>query len=139
LSLLYLVDNDRRLAFGVFGRTHGQELDWFRDLTVALDNEPSGVATAVLEAAPFAVYDVQASTIVSPRLAQATGARSAAFVPLLANERVIGVLVVGTTAGRRAFSSEEVTLLRTGAGEAGLARGLVRAPAARKRASEGAR
>jgi len=121
LSLLYLVDNERPVASGVLGRDHGRELDWFREITVELDTEPSGVSTAVAEATPFAVYDVQTSTIVSPRLAQATGARSAAFVPLLANERVIGVLVVGTTSGLRAFSGEELTLLRTVAGEAALA------------------
>ena len=86
LSLLYVVDNDTRTATGVMGRDQGRPLDWFRDLTVDLDNEPSGVATAVFEAAPFAVYDVRASKIVSPRLAQATGARSAAFVPLLADD-----------------------------------------------------
>jgi two-component system phosphate regulon sensor histidine kinase PhoR len=121
LSMLYLVDNERRVASGLLGRDHGSELEWFRAITVELDDEPSGVATAVFEAAPFAVYDVRTSTIVSPRLAQATGARSAAFVPLLANERVIGVLVVGTTSGLRAFSGEELTLLRTVAGEAALA------------------
>jgi len=104
LSLLYIVDDEGRIATGSLGRDHGEELAWFRDLTVDLDNEPSGVSTAVFEAAPFAVYDIQASAIVSPRLAQATGARSAAFVPLLANERVLGVLVVGTTSKLRTFS-----------------------------------
>ena len=48
----------------------------------------------------------------------ATGARSAAFVPLLADGRVIGVLVVGTTSQPRAFSTEELMLLQTVAGEA---------------------
>src|SRR5436190_1633240 len=136
LSLLYLVDNERRIASAVLGRDKGRELDWFRDVTVYLDTEPSGVSTAVFEAAPFAVYDVRTSTIVSPRLAQATGARSAAFVPLLANERVIGVLVVGTTSGLRAFSSDELTLLRTVAGEAALALDRARSTAALKEALE---
>jgi PAS domain S-box-containing protein len=136
LSLLYLVDNDRRVARGTLGRDDGAELDWFPDITVDLDNEPSGVATAVFEAAPFAVYDVRSSKIVSPRLAQATGARSAAFVPLLANERVIGVLVVGTTSRLRAFSSEELALLRTVAGEAALALDRTRSTAALEDALE---
>jgi len=132
LSLLYLVDDERRIASAVLGRDQGRELDWFRDVTVDLDTEPSGVSTAVFEAAPFAVYDVRTSKIVSPRLAEATGARSAAFVPLLANERVIGVLVVGTTSGVRAFSNEELTLLRTVAGEAALALDRTRSTAALK-------
>ena len=136
LSLLYLVDNERRLASGLLGRDDGHELAWFGEITVDLDNESSGVSTAVFEAAPFAVYDVRSSKIVSPRLAQATGARSAAFVPLLANERVIGVLVVGTTSELRAFSSEELTLLRTVAGEAALALDRTRSTAALKEALE---
>jgi PAS domain S-box-containing protein len=121
LSLLYVVDNDRRVASGVLGRDRGKELDWFRSMTVDLDAEPSGVSTAVAEAAPLAVDDVRASRIVSQRLAQATGARSAAFVPLVADERVIGVLVVGTMSGLRSFSGEELALLRAVAGEAALA------------------
>jgi two-component system phosphate regulon sensor histidine kinase PhoR len=136
LSLLYLVDNERRRASGLLGRDHGRELEWFRAITVDLDTEPSGVSTAVFEAAPFAVYDVRTSKIVSPRLSQATGARSAAFVPLLANERVIGVLVVGTTSGLRPFSSEELALLRTVAGEAALALDRTRSTAALKHALE---
>ncbi len=136
LSLLYLVDDERRLASGLLGRDDGRELAWFGEITVDLDNESSGVSTAVFEAAPFAVYDVRSSKIVSPRLAQATGARSAAFVPLLANERVIGVLVVGTTSELRAFSSEELTLLRTVAGEAALALDRTRSTAALKDALE---
>ena len=136
LSLLYVVDNERRVATGLLGRGHGKELDWFRSITVDLDSEPSGVSTAVFEAAPFAVYDVRASTIVSPRLVQATGSRSAAFIPLLADERVIGVLVVGTTSELRAFSSEELALLRTVAGEAALALDRIRSTAALREALE---
>src|SRR3954469_8933333 len=136
LSLLYVVDDERRIASGLLGRDHGVELDWFRDLTVDLDTEPSGVSTAVFEATPSAVYDIRASGIVSPRVAQAAGARSAAFVPLLANERVIGVLVVGTTSSLRTFSSEELTLLKTVAGEAALALDRTRSTAALRAALE---
>ncbi len=136
LSLLYVVDHEHGVASGLLGRDHGRELDWFRSITVDLDSEPSGVSTAVFEAAPFAVYDVRASAIVSPRLAEATGARSAAFVPLVADERVIGVLVVGTTSGLRAFSSDELALLRTVAGEAALALDRIRSTAALREALE---
>src|SRR5262245_66554633 len=79
LSLLYLVDSEGRIASGLLGRGRGRELDWFREITVDLGNEPSGVSRAVFEVAPLAVDDVRRSTIVSPRLAEATGARSAAF------------------------------------------------------------
>ena len=121
LAGLFLVDEEARVASGVMGRVGGNELDWFRDVQIDLEHEPSGVATATFEAAPFAVYDAPASKIVSSRLVEATGAKSAAFVPLLANRRVIGVLVVGTTTQPRAFSTEELTLLQTVAGEAALA------------------
>jgi PAS domain S-box-containing protein len=136
LSLLFVIDNERRIATGLLGRGSGKELDWFRAITVDLDNEPSGVSTAFFEAAPFAVYDVRASTIVSPRLAQATGSRSAAFIPLLADERVIGVLVVGTTSELRAFSTEQLALLRTVAGEAALALDRIRSTSALRAALE---
>ena len=136
LSLLYVVDHEHGTASGLLGRDRGKELDWFRSVSVDLDSEPSGVSTAVFEAAPFAVYDVRASAIVSPRLAQATGARSAAFVPLVADERVIGVLVVGTTSGLRAFSSDELALLRTVAGEAALALDRIRSTSALRDALE---
>ena len=121
LACLFLVDDGARSASGLIGRVGGRELDWFPGVQIELESEPSGVATAVYEAAPFAVYDAEASKIVSTRLVAATGAKSAAFVPLLANRRVIGVLVVGTTSQRRAFSTEELMVLQTVAGEAALA------------------
>jgi PAS domain S-box-containing protein len=130
IACLFLVDDEARVASGVIGRVRGRELDWFPEVRIDLENEPSGVATATYEAAPFAVYDAPASNIVSNRLVEATGAKSAAFVPLLANRRVIGVLVVGTTTQPRAFSTEELMLLQTVAGEAALALARTRSTAA---------
>ena len=46
------------------------------------------MATAVYEAAPFAVYDAAASKIVSSRLVETIGAKSLAFIPLIVEERV---------------------------------------------------
>src|SRR5436309_6264451 len=130
LACLFLVDDEAREASGVIGRVGSRELDWFPDLRIDLEHEPSGVATAVYEAAPVAVYDAEGSKIVSKRLVAATGVKSAAFVPLLADRRVIGVLVVGTTSEPRAFSSEELMLLQTVAGEAALALARTRSSAA---------
>jgi PAS domain S-box-containing protein len=118
ISGLFLVDTDSRSASGVAGRLNGEELSWFPGVRIDLDNEPSGVATATFEAAPFAVYDASASKIVSPRLVQATGTKSVAFVPLIAHERVIGVLVAGTVSGPHAFESDELALLQRVAGKA---------------------
>jgi PAS domain S-box-containing protein len=121
LACLVLVDTEGRTASGLVGRVRERELEWFPDVRIDLANEPSGVATAVFEAAPFAVYDAQASRVVSRRLVDATGAKSVAFVPLILHERVIGVLVVGMVTQPRAFEAEELGLLQRIAGEAVLA------------------
>jgi PAS domain S-box-containing protein len=136
LACLLLVDESSRAASGLTGRVQGRELDWFPDVRIDLDNEPSGVATAAFEAAPFAVYDAQTSKVVSRRLVEATRAKSVAFVPLLADERVIAVLVVGTVTRPRAFGSDELALLQTLAGEAALALDRTRSTAALAEALE---
>jgi PAS domain S-box-containing protein len=121
LAAVFVVDYETRIASGLLGRVNGRPLDWFSEARIDLDNEPSGVGTAVFEASAFAVYDAPASKIVSRRLAEATGAKSVAFVPLVAEERVIAVLVVGSVSKPRAFASEELTLLQAIAAEAALA------------------
>ena len=130
LACLMLVDDDSRTASGLIGRVQGRALDWFPEARIDLVNEPSGVATAVFESTPFAVYDAHASKIVSPRLVEATGAKSVAFVPLIADEHVIAVLVVGTVNQPRAFADKELALLQTLAGEAALALGRARSTVA---------
>src|SRR5207237_3735772 len=92
-----------------------------RDIRLDLANEPSGIASAVFEAAPVAIYDVEGSTRVSPRLVEAVGAKSGVWVPLISEERVLGVLVAATTGERRAFTTEEITLMQALAGDAALA------------------
>ncbi|HEX6664453.1 MAG TPA: GAF domain-containing protein [Gaiellaceae bacterium] len=121
IACLLLVDDDRREASGLFGRALGRELDWLSDVRIDLDHEPSGVAIAAREATPFVVYDAASSKVVSPRLVEAAGAKSLAFVPLVADERVIAVLVVGTVTEPRSFIAKDLNLLQTVAGEAALA------------------
>ena len=55
------------------------------------------MASAAFEVAPVTVYDTDTSPLVNKAVAEAVGARSAAFVPLVAGERVIAVLAVATT------------------------------------------
>jgi PAS domain S-box-containing protein len=136
VSGLFLIDEDSRTASGVVGRVKGRELPWFPGLRIDLDNEPSGVATATFDAAPFAVYDAAASKILSPRLVQATGTKSVAFVPLVAHEQVIAVLVAGTVSRPRAFESDDLTLLQKVAGEAAPALDRVRSTSALAEALE---
>jgi PAS domain S-box-containing protein len=113
LACLMLLDEDARQATGLIGRVRGRDLEWFPEARIDLDSEPSGVATAAYEGAPFAVYDAKASKIVSRRLVDATGAKSVAFVPLIAGERVVAVLVVGSVMQPRAFGTDELVRLQT--------------------------
>jgi PAS domain S-box-containing protein len=121
VSALALVADDGRTAQGCLLRKDGQELDWFNDVRFDLEHEPSGIATAVFEGGPFAVFDASASTKVSRKLVDAVGAKSTAYVPLIMEERVIAVLVVASTNEPRAFATNELNLLQALAGDAALA------------------
>ena len=124
------VDDDRKRATGVYGERDRAAAPWWDDLEVDLDREPSGIASAVFDAAPVTVFDIASSPLVSRRLAELVGAESGAWIPLIAQERVIGVLVAASTAGKRAFSREELALLQALAAEAALALERLRSAAA---------
>jgi PAS domain S-box-containing protein len=116
-----VVSDDGRLGEGVYAELAGREAPWWRKADVDLRNEPSGIASAVFDAAPVTVYDVMSSTLVSPRLVELVGAQSGAWIPMIAEERVIGVLAVASIDVKRAFSAEDLTLLRAVTAEAALA------------------
>ena len=120
-AALTFVSADATEAAGYLARSEGRDLEWWRDVRLDLRREPSGVANAVHDASGFAVYDVTGSTRVSPRLAAETGAKSAAFVPLIAEDRVIAVISVATTDDHRAFSSEDLAAMQAFASEATIA------------------
>ena len=120
-TALALIDGEAEEARGLLARDAGADVTWWRDIRIDLRNEPSGIASAYFQAAPVVVFDCTASPLVSPRLVEAVGAKSGAFVPLIAEERIIGVLVAAPTSAKRAFSSEEVTLMQSLAAEAALA------------------
>jgi PAS domain S-box-containing protein len=115
---LALVDSDGKHARGLLARQSGNDVDWFRDVHIDLENEPSGVASAYHDAAPFAVFDAPASRRLSATLVAQTGAQSAAFVPLTVSQRVIGVLIVASITRPHAFSTEEMATLQALALEA---------------------
>jgi PAS domain S-box-containing protein len=121
LAGVFLVNEEATEARGVLGRLEGEDVGWWRDLRVDLREEPSGIASAVFEAAPITVYDCQSSPHVSPRLVELTGARSGIWVPIVADDRVVGVVVGLMTHDKRAFTQEEVSLLQALAGETALA------------------
>jgi PAS domain S-box-containing protein len=120
-TALALIDEDRGEARGLLARDQGADVRWWRDVRIDLGNEPSGVASAYFQAAPVVVFDCAASQLVSPRLVEAVGAQSGVFVPLIVEQRVVGVLIGAPTSAKRAFSSEEVTLMQALAAEAALA------------------
>jgi PAS domain S-box-containing protein len=131
-----IVDADAREATGVAARLRDGDVDWWRDVRLDLRNEPSGIASAVFDAAPVVVYDMQNSPRVSPRLVERTGARSAVWVPIFAEGRVVGVLTAATTTAKRAFSGDEISLLQVLAGEVALALDRLRSADALARALE---
>jgi PAS domain S-box-containing protein len=125
-----VVSPDGSSAEGVYGELGGAEAPFWRAVTVDLRNEPSGIASAVFDAAPVTVFDVRSSSLVSARLAERVEAQSGAWIPMIAEEQVIGVLVVAATDAKRAFTREEVSLLQAVSGEAALALQRLRSAAA---------
>ncbi|HZT90742.1 MAG TPA: GAF domain-containing protein [Gaiellaceae bacterium] len=117
-------------ARGVYAELRGEPAVWWSTMDVDLRHEPSGIASAYHGAAPVVVYDVAPSPLVSARLAEQVGARSGAWIPMIADERVVGVLAVATTDEKRAFSPEDVGVLQALAGEAALAVDRLRSAAA---------
>ncbi|HET8752395.1 MAG TPA: GAF domain-containing protein [Gaiellaceae bacterium] len=118
---LTFVSDDTREASGYLARSLGEDVDWWRDLRIDLEREPSGIASAVFEATALTVYDTASSGLVSSRLAAAVGAKSAAFVPLLVQERVTAVISVATLDEPRVFSTEDLAVMQTLASEAAVA------------------
>jgi PAS domain S-box-containing protein len=120
-AFLVVVSEDGAFAHGLLGRSEGRDLDWVHGLVVDLEREPSGIASAVFEGAPFSVYDVASSSVVSQRLASLADATSAAFIPIVAEGHVIAVLVAGETRRNRAFTGGEIALLTALGAEGALA------------------
>jgi PAS domain S-box-containing protein len=116
-----VVDPDATRASGILARFGDDDADWWREVRLDLRTEPSGIASAVFDAAPVVVFDIESSPRVSARLAARTGAKSAVWVPILAEERVVGVLTAASTAAKRTFTGEEIALLQVLAGEVALA------------------
>ena len=125
-----LVTDDGDEGVGVYAELNGEAASWWEEVRVDLRNEPSGIASAVFDAAPVTVYDIASSPQVSPRLAALVGAQSGAWLPMIAEERVIGVLVFASTEGKRTFPVDELALLQAIASEAGLALERLRSAAA---------
>ena len=117
--LLAQVDEELRTAVGLVAR--GADETWWRGVTLALDSDSGAIVSVVRERVPISVYDAVTSTSVNRALADAVGAKSAAFVPLLSEGDVVGVLVVATRTTRRSFTAAELDVVQGLASEAALA------------------
>jgi len=121
-----LVDEACDTATGVYAELHGERAAFWESVRVDLRHEPSGIARAVFDTAPVTVLDIASSALVSPRLAAMVGAESGAWLPMVAEGEVTGVLVLASTDARRAFTPDELALLQGVASEAALALGRLR-------------
>ena len=121
LAAVALVSEDAKRAQGLLAAGADGDLDWWTNVAIDFDSEPSGIASAVFEGGPVVVYDVASSQEVNRRLAERSGAKSAVYVPLITEEKVPAVLVLATTKAPRVFTGEELSLLQALAAEAALA------------------
>ena len=138
-AALTFVSDDSREASGYLARSRGEDVDWWRTMRLDLDREPSGIASAVFEATAFTVYDTEGSGAISARLVSAVGAKSAAFVPLLVEDRVTAVISVATLDEPRVFSGEDLKVMQTLASEAAVALERLRAGHCARRGAEAKR
>ena len=124
-----LIDTESRRARGLVARGRPELEDWWPSMRVHLDNEPSGIAAAARDRSTLVVEDVPNSPLISRRLADQVGARSAVFVPVVAEDRVQAVLVVASEQ-RRGVGADELALLQALAAETALALERVRSATA---------
>ncbi len=115
-----LIDERGERATGVYGELDGTPADWWAELELDLQ-EPSGIASAVFDAAPVSVFDVAGSSVVSTPIVQRLGAESGCWIPMIAEERVVGVLSVASIGAKRAFTTQELAFLQAISWEAALA------------------
>jgi PAS domain S-box-containing protein len=126
---LALIDAGSRRARGLVARGRPELEEWWPSMRLHLDNEPSGIAAAARERTTLAVEDVANSPLVSRRLADYVQARSAVFVPVVAEDRVQAVLVVASEE-LRPVGADELALLQALAAETALALERVRSATA---------
>ncbi len=131
--LLARVDEELRRATGVVGR--GVDEEWWRTVELDLDEDKGAIVAVARERTPISIYDVPTAPNVNRRLAEAVGAKSAAFIPLISEGEVAGVLVA-VTRSHRSFTSSQLDVVQGLASEAALALGRTRSNEALRAALE---
>lgn len=132
--LLARVDEEARRAQGFAGR--GVDEEWWQGVVLDLDEDAGALVKVARERTPLSIYDVTSSPDVNRRLADSVGAKSAAFVPLLSEGEVAGVLVTVARDDYRHFTTAELDLVQDLASEAALALGRTRSNEALRAALE---
>jgi two-component system, OmpR family, phosphate regulon sensor histidine kinase PhoR len=120
LAKLVIAAGNGRFADVVAARERGRDVEWLRGMRLDLEAETTGVGTVLRNPVPFAVFDAQASSGISKRLAERAHAKSCAFVPVIVGSRTIGALAVAMRTPR-AFTQDELSQIQALAAEAGLA------------------
>jgi PAS domain S-box-containing protein len=132
--LLARIDEEQRTATGFAAR--GVDESWWERVVLDLDEDTGAIVSVAREGAPISIDDVDASPHVNRALAEAVQANSAAFVPLVSEGDVVGVLVAATRTARRGFTPAELDLVQGLASEAALALGRTRSNEALRAALE---
>ena len=109
---LYLYNADDRVMLGrhAVGRVPGKlGLDAFRDLSVAVDDDPF-LHEIVDKRRPIAVFDVNHDARCNPTLRSVAGSKSVLGVPLIAGGEMVGTAVIATFKRTYEFKQPQVTL-----------------------------
>jgi two-component system phosphate regulon sensor histidine kinase PhoR len=131
-ALIATVDDEAGRAAGFAAR--GVEEEWWRGVTLDLERDSGAIVTVARERAPYAVYDVATAPNINRALADRVGAKSAAFVPLVSDGRITGVLVAATASRPRLFSAADLEVMQDLANETALALGRMHSDKALKAA-----
>jgi PAS domain S-box-containing protein len=131
-ALIAVVDDEAGRAAGFAAR--GVEEEWWRSITLDLEDDSGAIVTVARERTPYAVYDVATAPNINRALAERVGAKSAAFVPLVSEGRITGVLVAASATRPRLFSTADLEVMQDLANETALALGRMRSDEALKAA-----
>lgn len=117
---LALIDPGSRRARIVAARDGGRENERLLGQELDLDREASGISTVARDGLAFAVFDAESSQMVNKRLNEIARVRSCAFVPMVSQDRIAGVLVAAVRQPRL-FRDEELVEMQAFAADAGRA------------------
>jgi PAS domain S-box-containing protein len=131
-ALIAIVDDEAGRAAGFAAR--GVEEEWWRAVTLDVEHDSGAIVTVARERTPYSVYDVATAPNINRALAEHVGAKSAAFVPLVSEGRITGVLVAASATRPRLFSSADLEVMQDLANETALALGRMRSDEALKAA-----